>query len=195
MMVDVSHVSDQTFWDIVETSSKPIIASHSGVRALVNAPRNLTDDQIRAIARTGGVVSVIFYPAFIEPGWKDAQRKVDADISEMVEAASRNTVGTGSQKRLARDRVREREYLKRLPPVSVARVADHIDYVVKLVGVGHVALGSDFDGIQSVPRELSSSADFPNLTKELLRRGYTAADVTKMLGENILRVMEEIEKN
>jgi membrane dipeptidase len=194
MMVDVSHVSDQTFWDIIETSTKPVIATHSGVRALVDVPRNLTDEQLRALARTGGVCSVVFYPAFVEPGWRDAQRRVDTEIAPLVEAASAKAQGTPAQRKLVRDRVREREYLKRLPPVSVARIVDHIDYIVKLVGVEHVGVGSDFDGIQAVPADLSSVADFPNLTKELLRRGYSAADVEKILGGNILRVMEETEK-
>ncbi len=194
MMVDVSHVSDKTFWDIVETSTKPVVATHSGVRALVNVPRNLTDDQLRALARTGGVCAVVFYPAFIEPGWRDAQRRVDAEIAPLVEAASRKATGTPAQRKLVRDRVREREYLKRLPPVACARVVDHIDYIVKLIGVDHVGLGSDFDGTQAVPHDLSSVADLPNLTTELMRRGYSAADVEKILGGNMLRVMAEVER-
>lgn len=192
MMVDVSHVSDRTFQDIVETSTKPVIATHSGVRSIVNVPRNLTDDQLRALARTGGVCSVVFYPRFIEPGWQDAQRRVDAEIAPLVAEASRQAKGTPAQKRIARDRVREREYAKRLPPVSVARVVDHIDYIVKLVGVDHVGVGSDFDGIQAVPHDLSTVAEFPNLTAELLKRGYSADDVHKILGGNILRVLEAV---
>jgi membrane dipeptidase len=192
IMVDVSHVSDKTFWDIVETSTKPVIASHSGVRSIVNVPRNLTDDQLRALARTGGVCSVVFYPRFIEPGWQDAQSKVDREIAPLVAEASRKATGAPVQKRIARDRVREREYAKRMPPVSVARVVDHIDYIVKLVGIDHVGIGSDFDGIQSVPHDLSTVADFPNLTAELLKRGYTADDVHKILGGNILRVLEAV---
>ncbi len=194
MLVDVSHVSDPTFWDIIQTSTKPVVATHSGVRALVNVPRNLTDDQLRALARTGGVCCVIFYPAFLEPGWQDAQRRVDAEIAPLVEAASAKARGTPAQRKLVRDRVREREYLKRLPPVACARVVDHIDYIVKLVGIDHVGIGSDFDGMQAAPADLSSVADFPNLTKELLRRGYSAADIAKILGGNMLRVMEEVEK-
>jgi membrane dipeptidase len=192
IVVDVSHVSDKTFWDIVETSTKPVIATHSGVRSIVNVPRNLTDDQLRALARTGGVCSVVFYPRFIEPGWEAAQRRVDAEIAPLVAEASREAKGTPAQKKLARDRVREREYAKRLPPVSVARVVDHIDYIVKLVGVDHVGIGSDFDGIQAVPHDLATVADFPNLTAELLKRGYTADDVDKILGGNILRVLEAV---
>src|SRR5229473_6760180 len=129
MMVDVSHLSDKAFWDIVNTSTKPVIATHSGCRAITDVPRNLTDEMIVALAKTGGVVNVIFYP-------------------------------------------------------------DHIDHVVKLVGVDHVGIGSDFDGIQAVPADLTSVADLPNLTAELLKRGYSESDIDKILGGNMLRVME-----
>ncbi len=195
IMVDVSHVSDKTFWDIVETTTKPVIATHSNARSLVRVARNLDDEQIRALARTGGVVCVVFYPAFVEPGWDERKSRVDSEIAPLVEEASRARAGTPAQNKIARDRVREREYARRLPEVTVARVVDHIDYIVRLVGVEHVGVGSDFDGIQAVPRDLASVADFPNLTAELLRRGYTAEDVTKILGGNILRVMEEVEKH
>jgi membrane dipeptidase len=194
MMVDVSHVSDPTFRDIVETSTKPIIATHSNARAVVNVPRNLTDDQIRAVAKTGGVVCVVFYPAFVEPGWQARKDAVEAEIAPQVGEAGRAAMGRGSFRRIARDRVREREFARRLPPVTAARVVDHIDHIVRLVGVEHVGVGSDFDGIQAVPRDLSSVADMPNLTAELLRRGYSEQDVVKILGGNILRVMEEVEK-
>ena len=194
IMVDVSHVSDKTFWDIIETSTKPVIATHSGVRSIVNVPRNLTDDQLRALARTGGLCAVVFYPRFIEPGWQEAQARVDAEIAPLVAEASRRASGTAAQRKLARDRVREREYARRLPPVSVARVVDHIDYIVRLVGVDHVGIGSDFDGIQAVPHDLSTVADFPNLTTELLKRGYTETDIEKILGGNMLRVMEAVER-
>ena len=111
-----------------------------------------------------------------------------------VREAGRSAKGRGSFRRIARDRVREREYLKRLPPVTAARVADHVDHIVRLVGVSHVGLGSDFDGIQAVPSDLASVAHFPNLTAELRRRGYAEEDIEKILGGNILRVMEEVEK-
>ena len=195
IMVDVSHVSDKTFWDIVETSTKPVIATHSGVRSIVDVPRNLTDDQLRALARTGGLCAVVFYPRFIEPGWQEAQRIVDAEIAPLVAEASRRATGTTpAERKLARDRVREREYARRLPPVSVARVVDHIDHIVRLVGVDHVGVGSDFDGSLAVPHDLSTAADFPNLTAELLRRGYSESDVGKILGGNMLRVMEAVER-
>ncbi|HET9479514.1 MAG TPA: dipeptidase [Pyrinomonadaceae bacterium] len=189
MMVDVSHVSDKTFWDVVNTSTKPVVATHSACRALANVPRNLTDDMIRALAKTGGVVNVIFYPEHIEPGWSELKRKADLEIAPMVQDASASEPGGAVRKKMARDRVRQREYARRLPPVYVARVVDHIDHIVKLVGVDHVGIGSDFDGILSTAADLATVADLPNLTKELLRRGYSAGDIEKILGGNMLRVM------
>lgn len=194
MMVDVSHVSDKTFWDVIATSSKPVIATHSACRALVDEPRNLTDDMIVALAKTGGVVNVIFYPAFTEPGWNEKKKQVDVQIAPLVQRASEAEKGDVAHKKLARDRVRSEEYLRRLPPASVARMVDHIDHIVKLVGVDHVGIGSDFDGIQATLADLSSVADLPNLTRELLRRGYSESDVDKILGGNMLRVMETVER-
>src|SRR5205823_14004204 len=116
---DVSHVSDKTFWDIVNTSTKPVIATHSACRAITNVPRNLTDDMIVALAKTGGVVNVIFYPEHIEPGWSEKKKIVDAEIALLVQRASEAAPGDAAHKKLARDRVRAQEYLKRLPPVLV----------------------------------------------------------------------------
>jgi membrane dipeptidase len=195
MMVDVSHVSDPTFWDIVNTSTKPVIATHSACRAIANVSRNLDDEMLRALAKTGGVCCVLFYPEFLEPGWSEKKKRVDAEISRLVQQASDAEKGSVARKKMARDRVRTVEYMKRLPPVTVSRIVDHIDHIVKLVGIDHVGIGSDFDGIQAVPTDLATVADLPNLTKELLRRGYTESDVDKILGGNILRVMEEMEKH
>jgi membrane dipeptidase len=194
MMIDVSHVSDPTFWDIVNTSTKPIIATHSNCRAIANVPRNLTDDMIRALAKTNGVVCVLFYPEFLEPGWSEKKKQVDAQIAGEVQKASDEEQGNIALKKIARDRVRLKEYAKRLPPVTVSRLVDHIDHIVKLVGIDHVGLGSDFDGIQATPADLSSVADLPNVTKELIKRGYSEADIDKILGGNMLRVMAEVEK-
>ncbi len=194
MMVDVSHVSDKTFWDMIRVSSKPIIATHSGCRAIANVPRNLDDEMIRAIAKGGGVVCVLFYPQFIEPGWSEKKKQVDFEIASLVQQASENEKGDIAHKKIARDRVRREEYAKRLPPVSVARLVDHIDHIVKLVGIDHVGIGSDFDGVQATLSDLSTVADLPNLTKELLGRGYSETDIDKILGGNILRVMEEVQQ-
>ena len=194
MMIDVSHVSDPTFWDIVNTSTRPVIATHSGCRAIANVPRNLTDEMIRALAKTGGVCSVLFYPEFLEPGWSEKKKQLDAQIAPLVQKASEEEPGGIAQKKMARDRVRIREYARRLPPVNVSRLVDHIDHIVKLVGIDHVGIGSDFDGIQATPTDLATVEDLPNLTTELLRRGYSESDIHKILGGNMLRVMEEVEK-
>jgi len=194
MMVDVSHVSDPTFWDIVNTSTAPVVATHSACRAIADVPRNLTDEMIRALAHTGGVVNVIFYPEHLEPGWSQKKKQVDAEIATMVQDASAAEPGDAVHKKLARDRVRQREYAKRLPPVTVARIVDHIDHIVKLVGVDHVGIGSDFDGVQITTTGLATVAELPNLTKELLRRGYSETDVHKILGGNMLRVLEAMKK-
>lgn len=190
MMVDVSHVSDKTFWDIVQTSNKPVIATHSGCRSIANVPRNLTDEMIQALAKTGGVVNVIFYPEHLEPGWSEKKAKVDLEIVDEVRRASDAEQGDVAHKKLARDRVRREEFAKRLPPVMVSRLVDHIDHIVKLVGVDHVGIGSDFDGVQATLSELADVSQLPNLTRELLRRGYSESDIDKILGGNMLRVME-----
>jgi membrane dipeptidase len=194
MMIDVSHVSDKAFWDIVTASTRPVIATHSACRAIVNVPRNLDDEMIRALAQTGGVVCVIFYPEFLEPGWSEKRQRVDAEIAPLVQRASGEERGDAAHKKLARDRVRREEYARRLPPVSLSRLVDHIDHIVKLVGVEHVGIGSDFDGVQAMLSDLASVADLPNLTRELLRRGYSESDIEKILGGNMLRVMERVQK-
>jgi membrane dipeptidase len=193
MMVDVSHVSDKTFWDIIATSTKPVIATHSGCRAITNVPRNLTDDMIRAIGKSGGVVNVIFYPGHLEPGMTEKQRKIEASVAAEIQHASEAERGDAAHKKLARDRVRREAFGKGLPPVTVSRLADHIDHVVQLIGVDHVGIGSDFDGIQATLSDLADISQLPNLTAELLRRGYTESDIEKILGGNMLRVMETTE--
>ncbi len=194
MMIDVSHVSDPTFWDIVNTSTAPVVATHSACRAIADVPRNLTDDMIRALAKTGGVVNVIFYPEHLEPGWSQKKKQVDSEIAAMVQQASADEPGGAVQKKMARDRVRQREYARRLPPVNVARIVDHIDHIVKLVGVDHVGIGSDFDGVQITTSDLATIAELPNLTKELFRRGYSEPQIKKILGENMLRVMDAMKR-
>jgi membrane dipeptidase len=195
MMVDVSHVSDKTFWDMAETSEAPLIASHSNCRALTDVPRNMTDDMIRALADTGGVVCVVYYPGFLDVGWRERKERLEREIEPLLRAAARPFwESSGSMRRMAVDRVRAREYARRLSSVPFTRVVDHIDHIVGLVGVEHVGCGSDFDGITATTDGLSSVAELPNLTAELLRRGYTAEDVSKILGGNVLRVMEEVER-
>ncbi len=196
MTVDVSHVSDKTFWDIIAASRKPVIASHSNARALANVRRNLSDDMIQAIAESNGVVCVVFYPAFLDTEWnvlKEAAQ-VEPETLQALKHARETSSGDAVRERLALERVYEAAY-KRLPPVSVSRVVDHIEHIANLVGINHVGLGSDFDGIQATPHDLTSIADYPNITRELLRRGFTEDDIAKILGGNVLRVMEANEKS
>lgn len=152
MMVDVSHVGEQTFWDVIRISTKPVIASHSSVYSLCPVPRNLKDDQIKAIAKNGGVIHINFNPGFIDKNYN-------------------------------------KETHPARPPISM--IIDHINYIVKLVGVDYVGIGSDFDGIDETPAEMDGVQDFPKLTKALLKAGYSKADVRKILGENFLRVYEK----
>ncbi|HEX8143736.1 MAG TPA: dipeptidase [Pyrinomonadaceae bacterium] len=194
IVVDVSHVSDKTFWDIIDSSQKPVIATHSACRAIANVARNLDDEMLRALARKGGVCCVVFYPEFLEPGWSEKKKRVDAEIAPLIRKANDQETRSPAWKKIARDGVRIREYARRLPAVSVSRIVDHIDHIVKLAGINAVGIGSDFDGIQAVPQDLSTVAELPNLTRELVRRGYSEEDIDKILGGNILRVMEEVEK-
>ena len=196
MLVDVSHVSDKTFWDMHDASTSPLIASHSNCRALVDVPRNVTDDMIYAIADTGGVVCVVYFPGFLDLGWRARKDRLEREIEPLLRATARPYWyhPTKTMMRIAIDRVRGREYAKRLSAVPLASVVDHIDHIVKLVGVNHVGCGSDFDGITATPGGLSDVSELPNLTAELLGRGYSEEDVTKILGGNVLRVLEENER-
>lgn len=193
MVVDVSHVSDLAFWDIIKTTTKPVIASHSNARSLANHPRNLTDDMIRAIADIGGVMCVVFYSAFLDDDWSAEKNRVDEELKPHLKKLEEEFEGTKVQKWIAKEKFRMNEFARKIQPLTVARVVDHIDHIVKLSGVDHVGIGSDFDGIPATPKDLSSVAELPNLTQELLRRSYNETDVEKILGANVLRVMEEIE--
>src|SRR5258705_10260181 len=167
MMVDVSHVSEKPFWDIINTSTEPVIATHSGCRAIADVPRNLSDEMIKAIAKSGGVVNVIFYPEHLEPGWNEKKKKVDAEIAAEVQRASEEEKGDVAHKKLARDRVRREEFAKRLPPVAVSRLADHIDHVVKLAGGYHVRNCSDFYCVQSTLSDPADNSQQPEPTRAM----------------------------
>jgi membrane dipeptidase len=149
---------------------------------------------IRAVAKGGGVICVLFYPAFLEPGWEEKKKAVDTEIVPLVLGASEAEPGDAAHKKMARDQVRREEYARRLPKVSLARFVDHIDHIVKLVGIDHVGIGSDFDGVQATLSDLATVADLENLTRELTRRGYSQTDIEKILGGNVLRLMEAVQK-
>jgi len=195
MMVDISHVADKTFWDAIATTKAPVIASHSSARALSNHPRNMTDDMLRAVGKNGGVVDVNFYSAFVDEDYrkaaeaqkKDREAAVDAYVAQQ-QAAGRTVTY------LDKDRI-EREWAAKIPRPPLKSLIDHIDHIAKVSGVDHVGLGSDFDGVSgAMPEGMDSAADLPKITQALLDRGYSADDIRKILGGNLLRVFREVER-
>jgi membrane dipeptidase len=185
MMVDVSHVGEQTFWDITKISTKPIIASHSCVWNLCPHRRNLKDEQIKAIAKNGGVIFLNFYAGFIDSTY---ERKRNAFLKQHQSEVD-ELIKQGKQKDYALMMVGDKyknEINTMRPSLSV--LLDHLDYIVKLVGVNHVGMGSDFDGIEAPPLELNGVEDFPLITKALLKRGYSKKEIQKILGGNFIRV-------
>jgi len=192
MLIDVSHSGDQTFWDVINLTSKPIIASHSSVYSLVPHRRNLKDDQIKAIAKNGGVIQVNFHPGFIDPSFDE--KETAFLLKHKVELDSLMKSGMDewySMDYLYKKYKVETESMR--PPLSL--LIDHIDYIAKLVGVDFVGLGSDFDGINLTPQQLDDVTTYPLITKALLDKGYSKKDIHKILGQNFLRVLKANEKN
>lgn len=185
MMVDLSHVGEQTFWDAINTTTKPVLISHSCAYTLCPVFRNLKDEQLKAVAKNGGVIDLNFYSGFLDSSFH--KRLAAFNQRHKAEMDSVNALKWAGYEV-------EEYFLKRYPdeagnlrpPLSV--LLDHIDYIVRLAGVDHVGLGSDFDGISSAPKELNDVRDFPLITKGLLQRGYSKSDVRKILGENFIRV-------
>jgi membrane dipeptidase len=195
MMVDISHVADKTFWDAIATTKAPVIASHSSARALVDAPRNMTDDMLRAVAKNGGVVQVNFFSGFDDQSYWDASRAqaTDRDAAIAAFVAKRKADGQ-TVTYLDTDRI-EREWTAKLPRPPFKVLIDHIDHIAKVAGVDHVGLGSDFDGVGgATPQGMDSAADLPKITQALLDRGYSADDIKKILGGNTLRVFRQVEE-
>jgi membrane dipeptidase len=194
MMVDISHVSDQTFYDVLATTQAPLLASHSSCRALCSVPRNMTDDMIRALAKNGGVMDINFYPGFLSPAYRDAYQKIKKQVESEVAAAGKRAAKQGQRLSYLEEVRIERRLTKDLPAPSYTVIADHIDHVVKVGGVDHVGLGSDFDGVVSMPRGMEDVSQIPALVRELARRGYSEEDLEKILGGNVLRVMRQVEQ-
>ena len=198
MMVDVSHVSDATFWQVLETTRAPIIASHSSARALTDSHRNLTDEQLRAIATNNGMVMVNFYPAFIDDRWREAWMSTHDEREALYAAAAKPFVERGMPVPydipLGVDR---RFYAERLsttlPRPPVARLVDHFDHIAQVAGIDHVGIGSDFDGFAILPEGIDSAADLPKITQALAERGYNEQQLRKLLGGNVLRVLRDAE--
>jgi len=195
MMVDISHVSDKTFWDAIAVSKAPVIASHSSARALVSAPRNMTDDMLRAVAKNGGVVDVNFFSGFDDQKfWDTAQAQRDVQQAAMHEYLEKLKAEGKTPTYIDQDRM-EREFIAKIPRPPLKALIDHIDHIAKVAGVDHVGLGSDFDGVSgATPEGIDSAADLPKITQALLDRGYSAEDIHKILGGNVLRVFAEVER-
>ena len=195
MLVDISHVADKTFWDTIAVTKAPVIASHSSARALTNAPRNMTDDMLRAVAENGGVVDVNFYSAFVGENYRKAN---EAQAKERDNARADHVKKLGAEGKtptyIDLDRL-DREWTAKIPRPPLSSLIDHIDHIAKVAGVDHVGLGSDFDGVSgATPQGIDSAADLPKITQALLDRGYSASDIRKILGGNVLRVFTEVER-
>lgn len=192
MLVDLSHVGEQTFWDAITATTKPVLVSHSCVYTLCGHRRNLKDEQIKAVAKNGGVIHLNFYSGFLDPAFEarsdsfTAKHKVEMDSMLNI-----NPEPYFMQVYLFNKYPDEVKALR--PPMSL--LLDHLDYIVKLVGVDYVGLGSDFDGVNSLPEGLNGVEDFPKITEELAKRGYSKKEIKKILGENFLRMFTANEKN
>ena len=191
MLIDISHAGDQTFWDVIKLTTKPIIASHSSVYTLVPHRRNLKDDQIKAIAENGGVIQVNFHPGFIDKSFDPKEiaflKKYATEMDSLMKS--------GMAEFYATDYLYEKyasETTRMRPPLSM--LIDHIEYIIKLVGVNYVGLGSDFDGINITPQELNDVTTYPLITKALVEKRYSKKDITKILGGNFLRVLKANEE-
>ncbi|HEY2858848.1 MAG TPA: dipeptidase [Terracidiphilus sp.] len=201
MMVDISHVSDKTFFYTTRISRAPLIASHSSARALDDAPRNMTDKMLLAVARSGrpeskgGVVQVNYYSAFLSQAYRDAQKAQKPEVDKAVQDLKDKAKAEGRTVNYEDISKVERQYADRIPRPPLSILIDHIDHIAKVAGVDHVGLGSDFDGVDGqLPEGMDSAADLPKITAELMKRGYSAEDCHKILGGNLLRVMREVEQ-
>ncbi len=187
MLVDVSHVSDKTFYDALAISTKPVIVSHSSSRAISDIPRNVTDDMLRALAKNGGVIGINFGEGFIS----------QKDVAALRAAITSNSSAPPEMTGKALDDYAAREMRKDLAAMktglaTISDAADHVDHMVKVAGIDHVGIGSDFDGITSPPKGLDDISKMPFLVAELLKRGYSEPDIKKILGGNYLRVIREV---
>src|SRR5262245_54382975 len=195
MMVDISHVADKTFYDAVAASKAPVIASHSSARALTSAPRNMTDDMLRAVTKNNGVVMVNFFNGFLDEAfWKATEtsaKERDAAVAAFIEQHK----AAGKPVTYAEYDHIEREWAAKVPRPPLKSLIDHIDHIAKVAGVDHVGLGSDFDGVSgATPTGIDSAADLPNIPQALLDRCYSTDDIKKILGGNLLRVFRDVER-
>ena len=193
MMVDISHVSDRTFYDAVETSKAPVIASHSSARALTQAGRNMSDEMLLAMKKNNGVVMVNFFPAFIDEQWRQAWNAQKPERQKAQNALEAEYKSKGLPvPYTASDKI-DREFAAKIGRAPFNSLIDHFDHVIKVAGIDHVGIGTDFDGIPVPPEGIDSAADLPKVTAALMARGYTAEDMKKLLGGNLLRVFRDVQ--
>jgi len=196
MIVDISHVSDATFYQALLVSQAPVIASHSSSRELTNQPRNMTDDMLRAMTNNGGVVMVNFYSAFIDENYRKASsdpEKIKQRDAEVEAYKKAHPHPDGSPVTYEETAAIEKKWAAQFPRPPLKSLIDHIDHIAKVAGIDHVVLGSDFDGVTSLPDGIDSVADLPKITQALYQRGYTREQILKILGGNFMRVMREVE--
>jgi membrane dipeptidase len=194
MMVDISHVADKTFYDVLALTTAPVIASHSSCRAISNHPRNMSDEMLRALAKNGGVIMINYHAAFLSEEFRVAAEKLQGDVVTAMSAMSKKCGGNEACSTIEGERLDHEAMAKgQLPKVGWETIIEHIDHAVKVAGVDHVGLGSDFDGA-TMPLGLEDVSKLPRITDALLSKGYPQRDVEKILGGNILRVMESVEK-
>jgi membrane dipeptidase len=194
VMVDISHVSDKTFYDALEVSKAPLIASHSSCRAICDARRNMTDQMIKDLAAKGGVIQINYHVGFLSQEFLNVE-VANPELNKAIAAEVTKRCGDNEGCQLIEgDRI-TREYVEqgRLPRVDFTKIIEHIDHAVKIAGVDHVGLGSDFDGA-NMPYGMEDATKIPSITEALLQKGYSEGDVKKILGENTLRVMTEVER-
>src|SRR5262245_19385076 len=192
MLVDISHVSDKTMSDALDVSKAPLIASHSSARALSNVPRNIPDDLLKRIAKNGGVVQVNFYSNFVDTASVGPQSDArDARIKAQQDAINEKYKDDPERRAEESDKL---EAANPLPPLPISKLIDHFDHIVKVAGIDHVGIGADFDGANDMPEGARDVSMLPNITYELLKRGYSERDIRKVLGENLLRVFGEVER-
>ena len=195
IIVDISHTADKTFWDALETSKAPLIASHSSCRALCNVPRDMTDDMIKALGEKGGVIQINYHVGFLSQEYVDATNAKPDVAQKMKDEIAQKCAKDDENCQL----ITENQIVHRLmqdgtlPKVSWTKIVDHIDHAVKIAGVDHVGLGSDYDG-SDMPLGMEDVTHLPQITQALLDRGYSDADIKKILGENTLRVLAEAER-
>ena len=194
IMVDISHVSDKTFYDALEVSKAPMIASHSSCRALCDAPRNMTDQMMMDLAAKGGVIQINYHVGFLSQEFRNAE-KAKPEINKAIGEEVQKRCGEDEACQLLEGDRLTREYVEqgKLPRVKWTKIIEHIDHAVKVAGVDHVGLGSDFDGA-NMPYGMEDASKLSKITDALLEKGYSEGDVKKILGENTLRVMAEVER-